>query len=163
LADGFPGGHDSPEGAACDLARAFIGRNVDLFRLACLSPFGGGESRRDYEGFLERTEADIRAEAADATPSPAGPKILAKLFAARHLSLDGPASYGYAAFGFRDVMFVDVGVISGDEKPTLCRTLVIQNADGKWFVDPDPQAHPLLCAGLDDESRSTQDFSALSK
>jgi hypothetical protein len=30
-ADGFPSGHDTPAGAACDLARSFINRDDKLF------------------------------------------------------------------------------------------------------------------------------------
>jgi hypothetical protein len=43
-------------------------------------------------------------------PSPRGPKSIGKLFAAHYFSKFGPASYGYAGFGFPDVMFVDVGI-----------------------------------------------------
>jgi hypothetical protein len=159
LADGFPEGHDSPEGAACDLARAFIEKKPELFRESCLPAFGGGSGRKAYEDFLERAEAGVKAEGAKADASPHGPKVIAKVFAARHLTLEGPASYGYAVFGFNDVMFVDVGVIENSGKKMLCRTLVIQNSAGKWFVDPDPEAHPLLGAGLNEEKGSTQDFS----
>lgn len=159
LSDGFPGGHDTPEGAACDLARAFIRRDAKLFRDTCAVPFGGGDGRKAYEDFLNDTEASIRTEAAKDAPSPHGPKVIGKVFAARHLSHDGPASYAYAAFGFSDVVFVDVGVIAYSGDPMLCRTLVIQDPAGKWFIDPDPAAHPLLCEGLNDERMSTQDVS----
>lgn len=129
--DGFPAGHDTPEGAACDLARAFIERDAET----------------------------IRAEAVRAEASPGGPKAIGKVFAARRLSRNGPASYGYAAFGFQDVMFVDVGAFLHDGNRALNRTLVIRDKDGKWYVHPLPDASPLLSAGLNDEAASEKDFS----
>jgi hypothetical protein len=156
--DGFPGGHATPEGAACDLARAFIRRDAALFKSTCIKPFDGGENRKKYEAFLTQTAQQINKEAAKTTPSPNGPKTIGKVFAARHLSRNGPASYGYAVFGFKDVEFVDVGVFLHNDRRALNRTLVIQEADGKWYVDPLPSASPLLSEGLNDEAASTQDF-----
>jgi hypothetical protein len=46
------------------------------------------------------------------------------VFAARHLSKNGPASYGYAGFGFQDIMFVDVGVFLYSGERSMMRTLV---------------------------------------
>jgi hypothetical protein len=34
--DGLPTGHDTPEGAACDLARSFINRDERLFSSASM-------------------------------------------------------------------------------------------------------------------------------
>ena len=79
-------------------------------------------------------------------------------FAARHLNKNGPASFGYAAFGFQEVMFVDVGVFLHNDKQELNRTLVIKDKDGKWYVHPMPDVSPLLSAGLHDETASKQDF-----
>ena len=101
-ADGFPKGHDTPEGAACDLARAFIKHDDALFTTTCIRLYGGGKARADYAAFLAKTVAEIKTEAARKEPSPGGPKSIGKMFAARHLSKDGPASYGYAAFGFQE-------------------------------------------------------------
>jgi hypothetical protein len=42
-ADGFPAGHDTPEGVACDLARAFIKHDMVLFTNTCIQPFGGAK------------------------------------------------------------------------------------------------------------------------
>ncbi|MCL2646247.1 MAG: hypothetical protein FWD61_04470 [Phycisphaerales bacterium] len=156
--DGFPSGHDTPEGVACDLARAFINRDVKLFRDTCIPPFGGGESRKDYEAFLKERESDITAETAKAQPSPGGPKSLAKCFAARHLSKDGPASAGYALFEFNDIMFVDVRVLMHNGKHVLVRTMVICTKDNKWYAHPAPDTAQLLSMGLNDESPSKIDF-----
>jgi hypothetical protein len=108
---------------------------------------------------LEAKIASIREEAARKQPSPGGPKAIGKVFAARHLRLDGPSSYGYAAFGFEDVAFVDVGMYLYDGHRALTRTLVIKDRDGKWYTHPAPSVSPLLSMGLNEESASTQDFS----
>jgi hypothetical protein len=79
--DGFPSGHESPEGAACDFARAFIKRDATLFTNTCLRPYGPA----DYATFLTNTAAGMKAETARKEPSPGGPKSIGKVFAARHL------------------------------------------------------------------------------
>jgi hypothetical protein len=157
-ADGLPSGHDSPEGVACDLARAFIKRDVGLFTNTCIRMYSGGESRTNYQAFLEARIQRIKDEAAKKEPSPFGPKAIGKLFAARHLSKGGPASYGYASFDFQDVMFVDVGVYLQNGERSLTRTLVIKDRDGKWYAHPAPDVSPLLSMGLNEEDKSTQDF-----
>jgi hypothetical protein len=156
--DGWPSGHGTPEGAACDLARAFIKRDTKLFKETCIAPFGGREGRKPYEEFLKIKEASIAAEALKTEPSPGGPKSIGKLFAARHLSKNGPASFAYAAWNFQDVMFVDVGVFLQNGNHLLNRALVIKNG-GKWYVHPFPEDAGLIADGLNDEAKSTQDFS----
>jgi len=155
-ADGFPAGHETPEGAAADLARAFIRHDVQLFNATCIKPFAGGVSRREYSAFLKATGDSIReaAQRQDAV----GPKELVKLFAARSLSQSGPASYGYAVFGFRDVKFVDVLVLLKNGSKYRNRTLVLRDKTGKWYAHPLPGSSPLLSAGLNEESESTTDF-----
>src|SRR5215469_9766556 len=147
-ADGFPSGHNTPEGAACDLARAFIKCDTTLFTNTCIRLYAGGKGPASYALFLANTVTAMKAEAAKKEPSPGGPKSIGKVFAARHLSMDGPASYGYASFDFQDVMFVDVGVFLQDGGHALNRTLVIKDSDGKWYVHPMPGASPLLSSGL---------------
>lgn len=156
--DGFPSGTSIPEGAACDLARAFIKRDDALFTNTCIRPYGIGTSRTDYTMFLAKTVATIKAEAAKNEPSKGGPKSIGKVFAARHFTKNGPASYGSAAFNFQDIMFVDVGVYLQDGKPSLHRTLVIKDSDGKWYVHPLPHVSPLLSTGINEELTSTRDF-----
>lgn len=155
-ADGFPSGHDTPEGAACDLARAFINRDATLFTNTCIRPYGPD----NYLEFLTNTAAGMKAEAAKQEPSPGGPKSIDKVFAARHLSKNGPASYGHETFDFQDVMFVDVGVFLHNGERSLNRTLVIKDRDGKWYAHPLPTAGSgMLGDGLNDESASDKDFS----
>lgn len=156
--DGLPSGHDSPEGVACDLARAFIKHDVTLFKNTCIKPFGGGENRKKYEAFLKQMPQAMKEEGKKAAPSPGAPKTIAKVFAARHLSKNGPASYGYATLNFKDIQFVDVGVFLHNGKQRLNRTLVIQESDGKWYVHPMPTTSPLLSEGLNEEAASTRDF-----
>jgi len=158
-ADGFPSGHETPEGVACDLARAFINRDDSLFTNTCLRLYGGGKGPTDYAKFLQTTVESMKREAANKKPSPSGPKHIEKVFAARHLSKNGPASFGYAAFGFQDIMFVDVGASLYNGKRALNRTMLVKDEDGKWYVHPMPDVSPLLSAGLNDESASKQDFS----
>lgn len=157
-ADGFPGGHKTPKGVAADLARAFIRNNQTLFRSTCMPPFQGGEARKEYAKFINDTAKTIAQQKKASTPSPYGPKSINEVYAARHLSMDGPASYGYSVFGFRDVEFVDVSVTLRDGETSMNRTFVIEDAKGNWFVDPIPTASPNLSAGLNQETPSTQDF-----
>lgn len=160
--DNFPVGSDTPEGAACDLARAFIHDDAALFLAACVEPYGSPEAKAAYHKFLQDTVVQMKMEIPGSTPAPESPHSIAKCFAARHLSQPGPAAYGRATFGFQDVVFVDVRALLQNGDTQLCRTLVIKNALGKWVVDPQPEQAPLLSAGLDDESPSTQEFSAAS-
>ena len=156
--DGFPTGHGTPEGAASDVVHALINRDDKLFSSTCIRLYAGGNGPAAYAQFLRETVQNIRQEAAKKVPSPRGPKSIGKLFAARHLSASGPASYGYATFDFQDVMFVDVGIYLQNGERSMMRTLVIKDRDGKWYVHPDPAASPLLSAGLDEETASVSDF-----
>jgi hypothetical protein len=126
-ADGLPSGHDTPEGAACDLARAFINRDAALFSNTCVRLYGGDKGPEDYAAFLKSTVEGFKQEAARKDPSPSGPKSIGKVFAARHLTRNGPASYGYAAFKFQDIMFVDVGCLLHNGERCLNRTMVIKD------------------------------------
>lgn len=158
--DGFPAGHDTPEGAACDLARAFIKRDVALLKDTCIRLYTGSKGPEDYAKFLQGVTDSMKEEAAKKEPSPGGPKSIGKVFAARHLSQNGPASYGYAAFEFQEVMFVDVGVYLHNDEQSLNRTLVIKDKNGKWYAHPMPRAGSgLLGRGLNEESESEKDFS----
>jgi len=157
--DGFPNGHSTPEGPACDLARAFIKRDVTLFNGACLKPFGAEKHRKLYAHFLAGFAREIQKNAKRTPPAPGEPVAIHRVFAARHLSRNGPASYGYAVFNFKDVEFVDVEATLQNGTPFVKRTLVVQDAHGKWYVHPGPYVDSLLFYGLDKESPSTRDLS----
>lgn len=157
--DGFPSGHSTPEGAASDLARAFIRHDVALFTNSCIRPYVGDKAGADYAAFLRGTIATMKTNAAKKQPAHDSPKAVGKVFAARHLTATVPASYGRASFGFQDLMFVDVGIYLNDGHHALARTLVIKDRDGKWYAHPSPEVSPSLCLGLNRESPSRQDFS----
>lgn len=158
--DGYPIGHTTPEGAACELARAFMNHDVALFKSTCIAPFGGGENSKAYETFLKKTAQSIVAESKKKTLSPYGPKTIVAVYAARHLSKNGPASYGYSMFDFKDVQFVDIAVTLHNGKRAMNRTLVLQNSDGRWYVHPFPPSNPILSDGLNQETASTQTITA---
>lgn len=157
--DGFPTGHDTPEGAACDLARAFIHDDPALFLATCVEPYGRPEARTAYHKFLEATVVQMKVDNPGSPPSPESPKSIRQCFAARHLSKPGPATSGAAAYGFRDVMFVDVIATLQNGAPQVCRTLVVRNKQDRWMVDPQPDQSPSLSEGLDDETPSTVEVS----
>ena len=127
--DGFPTGQTSPEGAASDLARAFIKQDVHWFRSLCVRPYGAGQSRTEYVAYL----ADVSSHFRHDKPQQDYPSKISRVFAARHLSKNGPASFGYAGFNFQDVMFVDVEVASRSGGTHVRRTMVIKDRDGKWY------------------------------
>ena len=160
--DIFPAGHSSPEGAACDLARAFINQDKDLFLETCIPKFGGGESAKKYERFLANTSSSIETESKKEDATPSGPARIKTVFVARHLTKNGPASYGYAAHNFHDVMFVDVDAELHNGQTFSNRTLVLKTPDGNWYVHPNPDSHPLLSDGLNSESESTEKFTGQS-
>ena len=157
--DGFPTGQSTPEGAASDLTRAFMRQDITLFRSVCIRPFGGGQLLSEYTGYLNGIAVHFKQGKALATTLPDNPKRITKVFAARHLSKNGPASYGYAAFDFQDVMFVDVEVILNNGSKLMRRTLVIKDRDGKWYTLPVFDVSPLLSDGIDEESASVRSFS----
>lgn len=157
-ADGFPSGHDTPEGAACDVVRSLINRDEKLFSSTCIRLYTGDNGPAAYAQFLRETIQNIRKEARRKEPSPLGPKSIGKVFASRHLTKTGPVSYGYAAYGFQDIMFVDVGVYLYNGERSMMRTMVIKDRDSKWYVHPDPSASPLLSEGLNEEKASVLDL-----
>lgn len=157
--DGFPSGHETPEGIASDFARAFINRDQKLFASICIRPHGSGQGGGAYQTFLARMAGTIRDEASKKEPSGDLPRRIRKVFAARRLTRNGPASYGYAAFDFQDVMFVDVSVDLRNGQRILKRTLVIRDSDGRWYIHPAPNLDPLLSDGLNQETTSSLDFS----
>ena len=158
-ADGFPAGHATPEGAACDLARAFITTDAALFTTTCLPAFGDDTLQNTYKDFLHGVvDSLLRIKSLKLDTDPYNPKAIAKVFAARHLTKPGPAAYGRTTFGFEDVAFVDVDAELKDGEHAVNRTLVVKNKDGQWYAQPTPELSPQLGDGLDDESPSTQTF-----
>lgn len=153
--DGFPTGQATPEGAASDLARAFIARDAVGFRNTCIRAYGGSQTRTEYTQYLNGVSDHLKQKGDSSRDDP---KRIVTVFAARHLSKNGPSSYGYASFEFQDVMFVDVEVVLQSGNKHLRRTVVIKDRDGKWYVHPVPAVSPLLSDGLYDEKESVQKF-----
>ena len=155
--DNLPRGDKLPEGVACDLARAFIQRDEKLLTATCLLPaaYNAGLTRKEYEAFLKSIREQMKKETTKSTPSPMAPKAILTVYAARPLSHNGPASYGYAVFSFKNIQFVDVEVLLHSGKKALNRTLVVQLANQAWRVHPLPSISPLLSMGLNQEKPST--------
>lgn len=157
--DGFPSGHATPEGVACDLARAWMKRDVSLFTNTCLPQFGSGPARSEYEAFLARNVENIQQLATNQQAPTIGPKGITKVFAARHLSGETQDLSEHVADKIADFMFVDVESVLRDGKRYLHRTLVIKASDGKWYVHPAPEIDSRLSAALNSESASEKDLS----
>lgn len=150
-ADGFPTGKSTPEGAACDLARAFIQSDPKRFDAACLRPYGP----REYEQFLTAVRQKLLRDSRLPKPSPMAPRRIETVYAARTLSRNGPNSYADAVMGLKAIRFVDVEVSLHGGRRAINRTFVVQTPDGRWFVHPAPQLSPLLSDGLNQEPPST--------
>ena len=161
--DSWPRGSATPEGVACDLARSFINTDLELLKSTVMTPLGRGESAEEYGQFLRGMAGTIVAESEQEEHPAEWPKRINRVFAARDFSKNGPASYGYAAWNLKGVMFVDVEVelFSGDL--FIHRTQVLQLSSGRWAVMPDPQAYPLLSDGLHSESASEVTYQAPSE
>ncbi len=160
-ADGFPAGHATPEGVACDLARAFIADDAALFTTTCLPAYGEASLQDTYKDFLHGVIESLFENPApsSSTPLPTDPKSIAKVFAARHLT-PPPArpSMARVAFDFQDVMFVDVDAqLTNGEHATQPHA---GHPRQRRPMVRGPRAGSLPAAGdgLDDESASTQDF-----
>lgn len=152
--DGFPFGQTTPEGAAADLARAFITCDSALFNKVCLPPYGPAT----YPKYVKRVSEMLVKRAKEKPTDRMWPKELFKVYAARRVSKDGPNAYAKVVLNFKDIKFVDVKVHLRNGQEFLNRTIVIQDAKGTWFAHPAPIISPLLCAGLDREHPSKTSF-----
>lgn len=155
-ADGFPTGQNSPEGAACDLARAFVRADSAQFRSACVPLKRGSSSGDAYNNFLDQVGAQMDRMQGQELSQFGGPKEILRVYQARRLSRSGPASFGFAVMNLDEVMFVDVETTMWDGSVTLTRTLVVR-AEGnqRWYAMPRPDLYPLLSDGLNEETDST--------
>ncbi len=154
--DGFPTGQETPEGTASDLARSFIQHDARSFRSLCVRPFSAGQAKIDYTDYLDGVAGHMAQE--KQFPAQDSPQKITQVYAARHLSKNGPASYAYATFNFQDVMFVDVKVKLMNGQTLLRRTMVIKDQDSKWYALPVPDISPLMSDGIYDETPSTESF-----
>lgn len=156
--DGFPSRASTPEGVACDLARAFMNLDSKLFQSSCLAMPIRGKSGEEYNDFLlgvsSKLDLDRKTEAIPRDI----PKQIKKVWKSRHLSREGPASTAYALYQLKDVMFVDVETELNSGEIFKCRTLVFQLADKSWRALPRPDLYPLLSTGLNDEPASKEEI-----
>lgn len=58
--DGFPTGQATPEGAASDLARAFIVGDAVGFRNICIRAYGSGQARSEYTQYLNSVSDHLK-------------------------------------------------------------------------------------------------------
>jgi hypothetical protein len=154
--DQFPSGAASPEGAACDLVRAFIRSDVDLLKATCIKRYPPAQEK--FDQFLAMIIRGTEEDKQRGVPHSKNPAKIVKVFAARHLTKNGPASYGYAVLNLQDVMFVDVLARLHDGSSFVNRTMVVKTQKGLWRVHPCPTVDSLLSAGLNQESDSTVAF-----
>jgi hypothetical protein len=159
--DQFPSGPATPEGAACDLLRAFIRSDVDLLKATCIKRYPPAQEK--FDQFLAMIVRGTEEDKQRSVPHPKNPAKIVRVFAARHLSKNGPASYGYAVLNLQDVMFVDVLTRLHDGSSFVNRTLVVKTQKGLWRVHPCPTVDSLLSAGLNDELASTEAFTSREK
>lgn len=151
----FPSGQDSPEGVACDMAQAFI--NADKILWLKINNPTLTRPNTKANDFVENISKQMEEMAQIDIKDRPGPKEILRVYKARHLSMNGPASYGYAVFNFEDVMFVDVVALNSDGTEFLNRTLVVKDKS-KWYVVPRPDLVSLLSWGLNSESESIDLF-----
>jgi hypothetical protein len=144
----------SAEQAAIAFVEGLIAKDGVKVRSACLKQNGNERYSDAFSDFVVKVES----AASESSPQPGAPKSIKNVFAARQLSSSGPASYGYAAFDFRNVVFVDVVILRNDGKEQVYRILVVKDAKSAWFVHPLPEISPLLSSGLWDESPSVIEF-----
>ncbi|MBX9737518.1 MAG: hypothetical protein K2X32_11385 [Phycisphaerales bacterium] len=150
--DGYPTGNTTAEGVACDLARSFIHADADLFIATCLDR----KYSEEHAKFLDAMAGAMRDVKAGRQSNAGGPTSIARVWKARNLSRNGPASAGFTFFNFSEVKFVDVGSPLTDGTRYVNRTLVVQLSDGTWRVIPDPENFGVLAQGLNSESDSTE-------
>lgn len=159
LPDGFPAGHSTPEGVACDFARVFISCNASQLTSVCPQLYNPNTPiGKEYDKYRSGFATELLKDAAKSPKASDMPVKIVKCFAARSLSKNGPGSYGYAVLGLAEVMFVDVGVQLADGRVFEKRTLVVKSAKGNWYVHLFPNVDPMLSDGLWKESPSTKLF-----
>jgi hypothetical protein len=153
--DGLPTGSNTAEGAACDLTRSFINSDVSLLTNSCLKRWGFGATAAEYDRFIKMVVSGTEADKHRSTSHPSNPASIERVYAAEHLTAEGPASYAYAMFNVHDVVFVDVVARLHDNRVFTNRTMVLKLAKGYWRVHPCPTIDPLLSVGLNSEPAST--------
>lgn len=149
-ADGFPTGSTSPEGAACDAARALVERDGEMLREASIDAFGSEHQKAAYERALTEAADTLEDEAV-------APEGIVRVFDARLPTMAAPRAEMYARYGVLDVRFVDVVLDYGEEE-RVARTLVARTPEKGWGVVVEPGIYPEISEGLAQESESLIEF-----
>jgi len=156
--DGFPVGQSTPEGAACEFARAFIKADPGLLKAVCVP--SGEIGGKQYASFLSSLSQGMAAEHAKKTPSDGHPQKILSCDAMGRLSKNGPNSYAYAVLSLKDIGFVDVVTQLPKGRKMNVRTFVVETPKGKWLVFPAPQLDTILSDGLNQEKPTGISFSS---
>lgn len=149
----IPTGQDSPEGVACDAVRAYIQSDSKAWLKTLVRPIYGEEKNKEYEAFKKQMAAlkdKNKADASFAAPS------IKTCYKARPFSMNGPGSLAYAVHDMPGNMFVDIEVGFPDGRTGNIRYHVLCDKDKKWYFEPRPDLCPLLAAGLNEETPSTE-------
>jgi len=137
-ADGYPTGPQTPEGAACDLTRAFINNHVELFRAVTAGVLGEGKSAECARNFMDIAETDVNLRFID--------RII-EVYEAEEPS-EPSAIEQAAAYGFADIKHVAVVFRRTNGLENIQQTMVLLTPEGEWKVMPAWKCYPELAAGL---------------
>lgn len=151
----LPSGNSTPEGAAVDLARAFIQSDAATFRALCWN--AGGKPPQHYQRFIESVARDIEDAKKLGRQVGGASFSISKVFKARDCRLKDSAFLECCtAFGVLDVRLVDIETPLWGRACRI-RTLVVrQQSDQRWYVILWPDAFRALAIELYAEPDSTE-------
>jgi len=144
-AEGHPAGNATPEGAACDMATAFINADSKLWNEVVLK-----HKKSEYKQFISEISKEMDIQSKLSVNERVGPKLIGIVFEVGKLSKNGPNSYAYAAMNIDQIGYVDIGVMNHDGTQAMNRTFVAKKKS-IWYALPRPDLFPLLTAGLNNE------------
>jgi hypothetical protein len=148
-AQDLPQTQDSAAGAAVLMARAFIEADSALWRSIQNPKLA---EKRELQSFIADIGSQMdQARELDDANRRGGPREITKVFAMGSLSANGPNSYAYATFDFKEIGFVDIVIRDNTGRESTNRTFVCLDQDSRWYVLPRPDLFPLLTMGLNQE------------
>jgi|GEM_PF-1602736 len=143
--DGFPTGQATPEGAACDLVRAYIDRNFELFNSARHARVceNRNDPHRYYALFLKHASFSHRSKSFNAETLPNSLVRLSKVYSARSAAPEDAETRRHWKMGLtlnfiEDEVFVDVVAVDSEGRDYLHRTIVHKHKykNGNWLARP---------------------------
>jgi len=146
----IPSGQATAEGVACDMAKAFINADKELWETIVMKADNGY-----YSEFIKNMSTEMDKQKILDPDKRSGPKKIQICYKMGKLSKNGPNSYAFAVFNYDEIGFVDVGVLGTNDKQIMNRTFVYRSKD-KWFALPRPDLFPLLTMGLNGEQRPAE-------